>query len=81
MLRFFHKHCEENNICAKLPVCSTVRLKNVDIMRTDIEYILELAGEPTSATNKYGDAQLQHFAAQFETVFADRISIIGNFNE
>ena len=81
MLRFFHKYCEENKVCAKLPACSFDKLKNAEMLRHDVEYILDLAGEPTSATNKYGDVQLQHFAENFETVFADRISVIGPFNE
>ena len=81
MIRVFHKYCEENQVCAKLPTCSLDKLKNAEMLRNDVEYILDLAGEPTSATNMYGDAQLQHFAENFETVFADRISTIGNFNE
>lgn len=81
MLRFFRKYCEENEVCAKLPACSLDKLKNAEMLRHDVEYILDLAGEPTSATNKYGDAQLQHFADNFETVFADRISVIGPLNE
>lgn len=81
MIRVFRKYCEDNEVCANLPACSLDKLKSAELLRHDVEYILDLAGEPTSATNKYGDAQLQHFAENFETVFADRISTIGNFNE
>lgn len=81
MIRVFRKYCEENEVCAKLPTCSLDKLKNAEMLRHDVEYILDLAGEPISATNRYGDSQLQHFATNFETFFADRISAIGDFNE
>ena len=81
MIRFFRKHNEENDLRANLPLCGADRVKIAELMRGDLEYVLDLAGEPTSATNRYGNAQLQHFAENFETVFADRISAIGDFNE
>ena len=81
MLRVFRKYCDENHVIANLPVCSADRLKSVELLRGDLEYILSLAGEPTSATNVYGDTQLQHFAEKFEEVFADRIEAIGAYNE
>ena len=78
MLRFFHKYRDDHQMIADLPLCGVDRLKVVRRMRDDIVYILSLAGEPTSATNKYGDAQLQHFAENFDSVFGDQIQMIGD---
>lgn len=79
MLRFFHKYREENKLIVNLPLCGADKLKHVKLMRDDLTYVLGLAGEPFSETNRYADAQLQHFAENFEKVFADRISAIGEY--
>lgn len=78
MLRIFHKYRDDHQMVANLPLCGVDRLKELRRMRDDIVYILSLAGEPTSATNKYGDSQLQHFAENFEKVFGNQIQMIGD---
>ena len=78
MLRLFRKYCDDQQMIANLPLCGVDRLKAIRGMRDDIVYILSLAGEPTSATNRYGDSQLQHFAENFEKVFDNQIQAIGD---
>ena len=78
MLRFFYKYRDDHQLTASLPPCGPGRLKQIGRMRDDILYVLSLASEPTSATNKYGDLQLQHFAENFEKVFDDQIQAIGD---
>jgi bifunctional ADP-heptose synthase (sugar kinase/adenylyltransferase) len=77
MLRAFRKYCDDNTVNAKLPLCGNDKLKLLDTMRQDIKYIFACAGEPTSEMNRYGDEILQHWAANFESVLADKIATLG----
>lgn len=77
MLRFFRKYRDDHALQAVLPIGCEDRLKALKTMRDDISWILRIAGQPKSAENKYGDDQLQHFAAEFEKVFKRELEIIG----
>lgn len=74
MLRAINQYCTKNKIVADIPVSGQSKIAAVDLLRGDISYVLQ---DAANLDSKYGNDQLQHFAENFDSVFSDRISIIG----
>lgn len=80
MLQFFHRYAEENAMIAELPMCFSDKQKFVQQIRNDLSYAFDCAGEPFHVEkNRNGHVMLQHWGDNFDSVFADRISAIGDF--
>lgn len=74
MLRALDQYNIKHKVGAEIPVSGQSKVDALDMIRADINYVLQQAG---SLDSKYGSDQLQHFAENFDAVFCDRISIIG----
>ena len=74
MLRALNQYNIKNKVGAEIPVSGQTKIDALNLIRADISYIMHEAGKPDS---RYGSDQLQHIAENFDAVFSDRISIIG----
>lgn len=74
MLRALNQYCTKNKIGAEIPVSGQNKVDALNMLQSDIGYVLQQAGKLDC---RYGSNQLQHFAENFDTVFSDRIGIIG----
>ena len=74
MLRALNQYNIKYKVGAEIPVCGQSKVDALNMIQSDISYILQEAGKVDC---RYGSKQLQHIAEHFDTVFSDRIGIIG----
>ena len=77
MLRALKKYCADNKVTAELPHSGESKIQAVDLMRGDIRYVLGLTANADYMQNRYGADLLRSHAENFDLVFENRISVIG----
>lgn len=78
MLRAFRNYCLQHKVKgADIPIGISGRISALNMMSQDLDWCIRTAGVSDININRYADAQLQNFAENFETVFKNRLDIIG----
>lgn len=75
MLRAINQYNIKHKIGAEIPTGGQSKVDALNMLQSDIGYVLQQAG---NLDCRFGSNQLQHFAENFDTVFGDRIGMIGD---